>query len=59
MASFLPAFSSPPVFVVSAVASEVAEPAAAPLEEACVPEDARSAEGLAVRLVRSEAAQDD
>ena len=59
MASFLPAFSSPPVFVVSAVASEVAEPAAAPLEEACVPEDARSVEALAVRQVRSETAQDD
>src|ERR1700731_297734 len=59
VASFLPAFSSPPVSVVSAVASEVAEPDAALLVEACGPEDARSVEALAVRQVRSGAAQDD
>ena len=59
MAFFLPAFSSPPVSVVSVAASAVAEPDAALPAEAYVPEAARSAEALAARQVRCEAAQDD
>jgi hypothetical protein len=57
--SFLPAFSSPLVPVVSAAAFAVVALAAALPEEGCVPADARSAEVLAGEQARCEAVLDD